>query len=151
MGHGRFRYNVDCSWGYPEFIKSLIVNPDVNMQSYYDMWEGRGLTAEVFEERKIQAGCDGPQCSDPNTVWSSSDCETSSRLDENCYCKCQTDYTFKDGVCVKSNFSTMGDGEPVKPPFTPEQILGGVAIATALMISVIFLTNKEPPLGVTTE
>ena len=143
MGHGRFRYNVDCSWGYPEFIKSLMVNPNVNIQSYYDMWEGRGLTAEVFEERKIQAGCVGPQCSDPNTVWSSTACEGSAKLNENCYCKCQTDYTLKNGLCVKSNISAMGDGEPIKPPFTPIQILMGVGIATTLLVSAVLFMGGE--------
>ena len=143
IGHGRFIYSVDCSWGYPEFIKSLVVTPNANMQAYYDLWEGRGLTAEVFEERKIQAGCVGPQCSDPNTVWSSVDCENASILNENCYCKCQTDYTFKNGVCVKSNMSAMGEGEPIKPPFTPIQILMGVGVATTLLVSVVLFMGGE--------
>jgi len=151
MGYGRFIFDVDCSWGYAEFIKSIVVVSSWsigNMQSNFDMWARKGLTAEVFEERKIQAGCVGPQCSDPNTVWSSVDCENETPLNENCYCKCQTDYTFKNGVCVKSNMSAMGEGEPIKPPFTPIQILMGVGVVTTLLVSgALFMgggKNVEP-------
>ena len=143
MGHGRFRYNVYCSWGYPEFIKSLMVNPNVNIQSYYDMWEGRGLTAEVFEERKIQAGCVGPQCSDPNTFWNKEECDLSTMkpVAGECYCTCKNGYTHDGEKCVKAKQKATSDSE--SPPFTPAQILLGVGIGTTILVAMSLMIGGE--------
>jgi len=152
--NGRLQKKVDCSWGYSELIKHLVVNPigvytgDSGIQGYYDMWEDRGLTEEVYEQHKTDAGCVGPQCSDPNTVWSADDChlfntKENTLLKSSCYCKCQTDYELKDGVCKKkSNISAQGDSE--EPPFTPIQILGGVAVGITLLVTAaIFMTGGK--------
>ena len=143
---GRVQKTVDCSWGYNEFIKSMIVNPMVGIQSYYDMWAERGLTAVVFEERKTQAGCDGPKCSDSNTVWNKESCSTAAQLPTDCYCKCDGDATFKNGKCnKKSNLQTQSDNvTKVEPPFTPIQILMGVGVATTLLVTAaIFMTGDK--------
>jgi hypothetical protein len=143
---GRVQETVDCSWGYPEFIKSMIVNPSVSIKSYYDMWAERGLTAEVFEGFKSQAGCGGPQCSDPNTGWNKESCANAIQLSSDCYCKCDGDYEFKNGKCnkkakIQSQSSNVSE---VKPPFTPNQILLGVGVGVTVLVSLgIYMTGDK--------
>jgi hypothetical protein len=134
---GRLQKTVDCSWGFPEFIKSMMVNPASSIQSYYDMWAERGLTAEVFEERKTQAECGGPQCSDPNTGWNKESCANATQLSSDCYCKCDGDSEFKNGKCnKKANIqSQSANVAEVKPPFTPNQILLGVGVGVTILVS----------------
>lgn len=145
-GNNRVQETVDCSWGYPEFIKSKIVNPMVGIQSYYDMWAERGLTAEVFEGFKSQAGCDGPQCSDPNTGWNKESCANAIQLSSDCYCKCDGDFEFKNGKCNKKAKiqSQSNNVTEVKPPFTPNQILLGVGVGVTVLVSLgIYMTGEK--------
>ena len=145
-GNNRVQETVDCSWGYPEFIKSKIVNPMLGIQSYYDMWAGRGLTAEVFEGFKSQAGCDGPQCSDSNTGWNKESCVNAAQLPADCYCKCDGDNYFKNGKCnKKANIqSQSANVAEVKPPFTPKQILLGVGVGVTVLVSLgIYMKGEK--------
>lgn len=141
--NSRDMFVVDCSWGYPEFIRSIMVNPAGGIQSYYDMWEERGLTAEVFEEHKTRAGCSGPQCSDPNTVWNKEECDLSTMkpVAGECYCTCKNGYTHDGEKCVKAKQKATSDSE--SPPFTPAQILLGVGIGTTILVAMSLMMGGE--------
>ena len=136
---GRLQKKVDCSWGYSELIKSMIVNPMVGIQSYYDLWAERGLTAEVFEGFKSQAGCVGPQCSDSNTVWNKESCANAAQLPADCYCKCDGDEIFKNGKCgVDSN---IDDSTQISLP-----IIGGIiGLGIIIMFSLMSGGKKDVP------
>jgi len=110
------------------------------------MWADRGLTGEVVEGFKSQAGCGGPQCSDPNTGWNKESCANAIQLSSDCYCKCDGDYEFKNGKCnkkakIQSQSSNVSE---VKPPFTPNQILLGVGVGVTVLVSLgIYMTGDK--------
>jgi len=141
----RLQKEVDCSWGYTEFIRSMVITP-TGIQDYKDMWAERGLTAEVFEEHKTRAGCTGPQCSDPNTVWNKEGCEfeTVAPVVGECYCICKNGYTHDGEKCVKAK-SGSGDDDTTaeSPPFSPGKILLGVGIGTTLLVAMSLMMGGE--------